>query len=114
MPSQPLADDLVPDELWALVEPLAAATPPRPGGAAGVAPSPTATASPRSSPWPALSTPGGCSQRKSWAVARRPRSGAAVSSESRQGVGGLHLDVLDRLGLAGRLDWSRASVDSAT
>jgi hypothetical protein len=26
----------------------------------------------------------------------------------------LHLDVLDRLGLAGRLDWSRASVDSAS
>jgi transposase len=26
----------------------------------------------------------------------------------------LHLEVLDRLGLAGRLDWSRASVDSAS
>ena len=26
----------------------------------------------------------------------------------------LHLDVLDRLGLAGRLDWSRASVGSAS
>jgi hypothetical protein len=24
----------------------------------------------------------------------------------------LHLEVLDRLGLAGRLDWSQASVDS--
>jgi hypothetical protein len=24
----------------------------------------------------------------------------------------LHLEVLDRLGVAGRLDWSRASVDS--
>jgi transposase len=26
----------------------------------------------------------------------------------------LHLEILDRLGVAGRLDWSRASVDSAS
>jgi transposase len=26
----------------------------------------------------------------------------------------LHLEILDRLGLAGRLDWSRASLDSAS
>jgi len=26
----------------------------------------------------------------------------------------LHLDILDQLGVQGRLDWSRASVDSAS
>jgi hypothetical protein len=32
----------------------------------------------------------------------------------RRCVDQLHLEVLDRLGLAGRLDWSRANVDSAS
>jgi hypothetical protein len=47
-------EDLVPDELWALVEPLLPA-PPRPP--AGAAPSPTGRASPRSSTWPVPCTP---------------------------------------------------------
>jgi hypothetical protein len=29
-----------------------------------------------------------------------------------RGVEALHLEILDRLGVAGRLDWSRASLDS--
>jgi hypothetical protein len=47
-----LVDKLVPDELWAIVEPL---LPPPPGHptAAGTTPSASATASPRSSAWPA-------------------------------------------------------------
>jgi hypothetical protein len=56
-----LADDLVPDELWALVEPLLP-VPPRPPTAAVAVPSPTGPASPRSSTWPAPPPHGGCSR----------------------------------------------------
>jgi hypothetical protein len=51
-------DDLVPEELWALVKPLLPA-PPRPP-AAGIASSLIATASPRSCSWPAPPPHGGC------------------------------------------------------
>jgi transposase len=81
-----LADNLVPDELWAIVEPLRRRRRVRPTVAA-TAPSPTGPASP---------------QRRltEWAK-------AGVFDQ-------LHLEVLDRLGEQGRLDWSRASVDSAS
>jgi transposase len=107
-----LADDLVPDELWALVEPLLP-SPPRPpyGGrhrtisdracfAAIVYMARTST------PWRLLpaqelacGSPATCWRRLTeWANA---------------GVfDALHLKVLDKLGTAGRLDWSRASVDT--
>jgi transposase len=107
-----LADDLVPDELWALVEPLLPA-PPRPpyGGrhrtisdraclAAIVYMARTST------PWRLLparelgcGSPATCWRRLTeWANA---------------GVfDALHLQVLDRLGQRGQLDWSRVSVDT--
>jgi transposase len=107
-----LVDDLVPDELWALVEPLLP-VPPRPpyGGrhrtisdrncfAAIVFMARTST------PWRLLparelgcGSPATCWRRLTeWAQA---------------GVfDALHLEVLDRLGEQGRLDWSRASVDT--
>src|SRR5215207_4460900 len=109
-----LADDLVPDELWALVEPLLPA-PPRPpyGGrhrtisdracfAAIVYMARTST------PWRLLparelgcGSPATCWRRLTeWADA---------------GVfDALHLRVLDRLGEQGQVDWERASVDSAS
>ena len=109
-----LADDLVPDQLWALVEPLLAA-PPRPpyGGrhrtisdracfAAIIYMARTST------PWRLLparelgcGSPATCWRRLTeWAKA---------------GVfDALHLQVLDRLGEQGQLDWERASVDSAS
>jgi transposase len=107
-----LADDLVPDELWALVEPLLP-TPPRPpyGGrhrtisdraclAAIVSMARTST------PWRLLparelgcGSPATCWRRLTeWA-------NAGV-------VDALHLQVLDRLGQRGQLDWSRVSVDA--
>jgi transposase len=107
-----LADDLVPDELWAIVEPLLPA-PPRPpyGGrhrtisdraclAAIVYMARTST------PWRLLparelgcGSPATCWRRLTeWANA---------------GVfDALHLQVLDRLGERGQLDWSRAAVDT--
>jgi transposase len=109
-----LADDLVPDELWAIVEPLLPA-PPRPpyGGrhrtisdrawlAAIVYMARTSTL------WRLLparelgcGSPATCWRRLTeWANA---------------GVfDALHLRVLDRLGEQGRVDWERASVDSAS
>jgi transposase len=109
-----LIDDLVPDELWTLVEPLLP-TPPRPpyGGrprtisdracfAAIVYMARTST------PWRLLPTGElGCgSPATCW---RR------LTEWAKAGVfDALHLKVLDQLGTAGRLDWSRASVDSAS
>ena len=71
-----LADDLVPDQLWALVEPLLP-VPPRPpyGGRHRTIPDPE-PASPRSCTWPAPLPLGGCCPLASWAAApRRPAGG---------------------------------------
>jgi len=109
-----LIEDLVPDELWALVEPLLPA-PPRPpyGGRHRVIADRNRFAAivsmaRTSIPWRLLparelgcGSPATCWRRLTeWAKA---------------GVfDALHLQVLDQLGMAGRLDWSRASVDPAS
>jgi transposase len=107
-----LIDDLVPDELWALVEPLLPA-PPRPpyGGRHRVIPDRNGFAAivymaRTSTPWRLLpvrelgcGSPATCWRRLTeWA-------GAGVFDQ-------LHLEVLDRLGTADRVDWARASVDT--
>jgi transposase len=108
-----LVDDLVPDELWALVEPLLPPPCPPYGGrhraisdracfAAIVYMARTSTS------WRLLpaqelgcGSPVTCWRRLAeWA-------GAGVFDQ-------LHLEVLDRLVELGQLDWSRASVDSAS
>jgi transposase len=109
-----LVDKLVPDELWRLVKPLLP-PPPRPpfGGrhrtiserncfAAIVFMARTSTA------WRLLPVKElGCGSAAT--VWRR------FAEWARAGVfEQLHLDILDRLGEHGRLDWSRASVDSAS
>jgi transposase len=107
-----LINDLVPDELWALVEPLLAA-PPRPpyGGRHRVIPDRNCFAAivymaRTSIPWRLLPARElGCgSPATCW---RR------LTEWTQAGVlDALHLTVLDQLGMAGRLDWSRASVDT--
>jgi transposase len=107
-----LVDDLVPEELWALVEPLLPA-PPRPpyGGRHRTVPDRNCFAAivymvRTSTPWRLLparelgcGSPATCWRRlNEWAQ-------AGVFDQ-------LHLAVLDRLGEQGRLDWSRASVDT--
>jgi transposase len=109
-----LVDDLVPDELWALVEPLLP-TPPRPpyGGRHRVIPDRNCFAAivymaRTSIPWRLLPARElGCgSPTTCW---RR------LTEWAKAGVFDvLHLKVLDQLGMAGRLDWTRASVDSAS
>jgi transposase len=107
-----LVDDLVPDQLWAIVQPLLPA-PPRPpyGGRRRVIPDRACFAAivymaRTSTPWRLLpaqelgcGSPATCWRRLTeWA-------NAGVFDQ-------LHLEVLDRLGEQGRLDWSRASVDT--
>jgi transposase len=107
-----LIDDLMPDELWALVEPLLPA-PPRPpyGGRHRAIPDRNCFAAivymaRTSTPWRLLpaqqlgcGSPATCWRRLAeWAD-------AGVFDQ-------LHLVVLDRLGERGQVDWSRASVDT--
>jgi transposase len=107
-----LVDDLVPDRLWAMVAPLLP-VPPRPrfGGRHRVIPDRNCFAAiiymaRTSTPWRLLparelgcGSPATCWRRLTeWA-------NAGVFDQ-------LHLEVLDRLGEQGGLDWSRASVDT--
>jgi transposase len=107
-----LIDGLVADELWALVEPLLPA-PPRPpyGGRHRVVPDRNCFAAivymaRTSTPWRLLPARElGCgSPATAW---RRLNEWAEAGVVDR-----LHLEVLDRLGVEGGLDWTRASVDT--
>jgi transposase len=109
-----LVDDLVPEQLWAIVEPLLP-TPPRPpyGGRHRAIPDRNCFAAivymaRTSTPWRLLPARElGCgSPATAW---RRLDEWARAGVFDR-----LHLDVLDRLGEQGGLDWTRASVDSAS
>jgi len=109
-----LVDKLVPDELWRLIKPLLP-PPPRPwwGGRARTIPDRTAFAAIvfmacTSTPWCLLPAQElGCgSPATAW---RRLQEWAKAGAFEQ-----LHSEILDRLGLADRLDWSRASVDSAS
>jgi transposase len=107
-----LPEELVPDELWALVEPLLPVPPRLPYGGRRRAISDRACFAAivfmarTSTPWRLLparelgcGSPATCWRRLTeWAA-------AGVFDQ-------LHLVVLDRLGEQGKVDWSRASVDS--
>jgi transposase len=109
-----LVDKLVPDQLWRLVKPLLP-LPPRPpyGGRHRTIPDRNCFAAivfmaRTSTPWRLLPAKElGCG---SPATAWRRLAEWAKAGVFEQ----LHLQVLDRLGEQGRLDWSRASVDSAS
>src|SRR5688572_9320269 len=107
-----MAEPLVPDALWALIAPLLPERPPRPKGGrpplddrrvlegivfvlrTGI-------------PWAMLPKEMGCgSGMTCW---RRLRDWQAAGVFER-----LHRVLLDRLGRAGAIDWSRACVDSAS
>src|SRR5512132_1884024 len=109
-----LVEKLVPDELWRLVRPLLP-PPPRPpyGGRHRTIPDRNCFAAivfmaRTFTPWRLLPAKElGCG---SPATAWRRLAEWATAGVFEQ----LHLQVLDRLGEQGRLDWSRASVDSAS
>jgi transposase len=109
-----LIDQLVPDELWAIAQPLLP-PPPRPrwGGRTRTIPDRNCFAAiiymaRTSTPWRLLPAKElGCGSPAT--VWRRLNQWATAGVFE-----ALHLDILDRLGERGRLDWSRASVDSAS
>jgi transposase len=109
-----LGEELVPDELWAIVEPLLP-PPPRPwwGGRVRTIPDRNCFAAivymaRTSTPWRLLPARElGCG---SAATCWRRLDEWAKAGVFEQ----LHLDILDQLGAQGRLDWSRVSVDSAS
>jgi transposase len=107
-----LADDLVPDELWALVAPLLPASPRPPYGGRHRTISDRACLAAivfmarTSTPWRLLPARGlGCG---SPATAWRRRTEWANAGV----FDALHPVVLDRLGEQGRLEWDRAAVDA--
>jgi transposase len=107
-----MAKPLVSDELWALVAPLLPPEPPKPKGGRPRVPDRAALTGiifvlKSGIPWEMLPHEMGCgSGMTCW---RRLRDWQAVGVWS-----ALHRVLLDRLGEAGQIDWSRASLDCAS
>jgi transposase len=107
-----MAKKLLPDELWAEIAPLMPADPPRPKGgrppvAAREALIGVLFVLYTAIPWERLPFEvAGCSGMTCW---RRLRAWQDAGVWDR-----LHRHMLDRLNLAGEIDWSRASVDSSS
>ena len=103
---------LVSDELWAVVAPLLPPEPPKPkGGRPRVSDRAALTGIifvlKSGIPWEMLPQEMGCGSGVTcW---RRLRDWQEAGVWDR-----LHRELLDRLGEAGRIDWSRASLDSAS
>jgi transposase len=106
-----LAKPLIPDELWLLIEPLLPPDRPTPQGGRPPLPHRAALTGilfvlKSGLPWEMLPQEMGCgSGMTCW---RRRRDWQAAGVWER-----LHRVLLDRLGRAGAIDWSRACVDSA-
>ena len=107
-----MATPLVPDDLWAIVEPLLPPEPPKPKGGRPRVPDRAALTGiifvlKSGIPWEMLPQELGCgSGMTCW---RRLRDWQAAGVWER-----LHRHLLDRLGDADQIDWSRASLDSAS
>ena len=103
---------LVPDALWEIVEPLLPAEPPKPKGGRPRVPDRACLTGiifvlKTGIPWEDLPQEMGCgSGMTCW---RRLRDWQEAGVWER-----LHRALLDRLGDAGRIDWSRACLDSAS
>jgi len=105
------AKRLVSDELWAVVEPLLPAEHPKPNGGRPRVPNRSALEGivyvlRTGIPWRMLPREVGCSGVTCW---RRLRDWQEAGVWRR-----LRRVLLDRLGRLGRIDWSRASLDSAS
>ena len=107
-----MAKSLVSDELWAVIEPLLPPQPPRPKGGRPRIPDRAALTGilfvlKTGTPWEMLPPEMGCgSGMTCW---RRLRDWQEAGVWDR-----LHQVLLDRLGQADRIDWSRASIDAST
>jgi len=107
-----MSKPLVPDELWEIVEPLLPARRPNPNGGRPRVPDRACLTGiifvlKTGIPWELLPQEMGCgSGMTCW---RRLRDWQAAGVWER-----LHQELLNRLGDADQIDWSRAAVDSAT
>jgi transposase len=107
-----MAKPLVSDELWAIVAPLLPPEPPKPQGGRPRVPDRDCLTGiifvlKSGIPWELLPQELGCgSGMTCW---RRLRDWQEASVWE-----ALHHELLDRLGGAGQIDWSRASLDSAS
>src|SRR5688500_8138164 len=107
-----MAKQLVSDELWAVVEPLLPKESPKPKGGRPRVPDRAALTGilfvlKTGIPWEYLPKEMGCgSGMTCW---RRLRAWTTAEVWHR-----LHTTLLDRLGAADRIDWSRASLDSGS
>ncbi len=107
-----MVEQLVPDELWMIIEPLLPPEPPKPNGDRPRVPDRAALAGiiytlKSGIPWGMLPKGSGLGSRVTcW---RRLRDWQKAGVWRR-----LHRVLLDELGKAGLIDWSRASLDSAS
>ncbi len=107
-----LAQPLLPDDLWAIVEPLLPVEPPKPRGGRPRVPDRAALTGilfvlKSGIPWEMLPLEMGCGSGVTcW---RRLRDWQEAGVWDR-----LHQTLLDRLGAADRIDWERACLDSAS
>ncbi len=107
-----MAKPLVPDELWETIEPLLPVEPPKPKGGRPRVPDRACLTGivfvlKTGIPWEHLPREMGCgSGMTCW---RRLRDWQAAGVWDR-----LHRALLDRLGHADQIDWSRACLDSAS
>ena len=107
-----MAKELVTDELWEVIEPLLPPEPPKPGGGRPRIPDRAALTGivfvlKTGIPWEMLPKEMGCGSGSTcW---RRLRDWQEAGVWRR-----LHRVLLDRLGRADEIDWSRASLDSAS
>ena len=107
-----MSKPLVSDTLWETIAPLLPPEPPKPKGGAPRVPDRAALAGiifvlRTGIPWQMLPVEMGCGSGSTcW---RRLRDWQAAGVWER-----LHRTLLDRLGEADRIDWSRASLDSAS
>ena len=104
--------ELVTDELWEIVEPLLPPEPPKPKGGRPRVPNRAVLTGiifvlKSGIPWEMLPKEMGCGS--GWTCWRRLRDWEEAGVWRR-----LHRVLLDRLGEADEIDWSRASVDSAS
>jgi transposase len=107
-----MATPLVPDDLWAIVEPLLPPQPPKPKGGRPRVPDRAALTGiifvlKSGIPWEMLPQELGCGSGMTCWRRLRDWQEAGVWED-------LHHELLDRLGGAGQIDWSRASLDSVS
>jgi transposase len=106
-----MSRELVTDELWKAIEALIPREPPKPKGGRPRVPDRAALSGliyvlRTGIPWEYLPKQFGCSGMTCW---RRLRDWAKAGIWHR-----LHKVLLERLEAAGKIDWSRASLDSAS